>query len=309
MLGGGGAVGTAYVAGALKALEEAGLVLDSAALMVGTSAGAIAAAQLRLGHGPDAVLAAADASPDPDAAGPAKHYEPAWTTRGEKYRRVVGAGGVIARSMLKVPLPMPSSRVQASFPPGLFRIRDQRRVKQMLPDAWVSKELWLVAYEVAARRREALGRRPEHRQYSMRDAVLASCAVPGFYEPITLGGRMYVDGGVWSTTNLDLAVKGGCEQIICIAPMPYQVPGRPTAGQRLLRRSAMRSLRFEMSQAGQRSRDVLLIIPTVDDLATHGRNILRGTGNAVVAERSYEQTRALLRQPRAERFVFPAAAS
>jgi NTE family protein len=308
VLGGGGAVGTAYVAGALKALEEAGLVLDSAALMVGTSAGAIAAAQLRLGQGPEAVLAAADASPDPDAAGPAKHYAPAWSTRGEKYRRVIGAGGVITRSMLKVPLPMPSARVQKSFPPGLFRIRDQRRVEEMLPEAWVSKDLWLVAYDVAARRREALGRRPEHRQHSMRDAVLASCAVPGFYEPIMIGSRMYVDGGVSSTTNLDLAVKHGCQQIICIAPMPYQVPGRPTAGQRVLRRSAMRSLRIEMSQAGERNRDVLLIIPSVDDLAVHGRNILRGSGNAVVAERSYEQTHNLLRQPRAERFIFPATA-
>ena len=39
----------------------------------------------------------------------------------------------------------------------------------------------------------------------MADAVAASCAIPGFYHPVEIDGRRYVDGGMRSTSNLDLA--------------------------------------------------------------------------------------------------------
>ncbi len=40
---------------------------------------------------------------------------------------------------------------------------------------------------------------------SVPDAVLASCAVPWLFAPVEIGGREYVDGGVWSPVNLDAA--------------------------------------------------------------------------------------------------------
>jgi NTE family protein len=49
------------------------------------------------------------------------------------------------------------------------------------------------------------------------DAVGASCAVPGIWPPVTINGRRYIDGGIRSAANADLAA--GCERIIVIAPL------------------------------------------------------------------------------------------
>jgi len=49
------------------------------------------------------------------------------------------------------------------------------------------------------------------------DAVTASCAVPGVWPPVTIEGRRYIDGGMRSGTNADLAA--GCDEVIVIAPM------------------------------------------------------------------------------------------
>ncbi|SFL72667.1 patatin-like phospholipase family protein [Geodermatophilus ruber] len=52
-------------------------------------------------------------------------------------------------------------------------------------------------------------------------AVAASCAVPGIYPPITIEGRRYVDGGMRSTANADLAE--GCARVVVLAPIPRGV--------------------------------------------------------------------------------------
>src|SRR3954470_2291164 len=123
-LGGGGAVGLGYASGVLSALADAGVDLASAGLVVGTSGGAIGAAALRQGAAPEDLLAVADAEPDPtrSARGRApRHFEHAWTDGLDLCHRVVGTSAVVARSMLKLPLPMPTDAVEAMFPGGLFR--------------------------------------------------------------------------------------------------------------------------------------------------------------------------------------------
>jgi NTE family protein len=50
------------------------------------------------------------------------------------------------------------------------------------------------------------------------DAVAASCAVPGIWPAVTVEGRQYIDGGMRSSSNADLAV--GCDEVLVIAPMP-----------------------------------------------------------------------------------------
>src|SRR4051794_7999125 len=51
---------------------------------------------------------------------------------------------------------------------------------------------------------------------SVADAVLASCAIPWVFAPVEIGGRDYVDGGVWSVTNLDAAPAGRDTQVLCL---------------------------------------------------------------------------------------------
>ena len=53
---------------------------------------------------------------------------------------------------------------------------------------------------------------------TVRDAVLASCAVPWLFAPVAIDGREYVDGGVWSPVNLDAAPGGRDAHVLCLAP-------------------------------------------------------------------------------------------
>src|SRR5213078_3369481 len=50
------------------------------------------------------------------------------------------------------------------------------------------------------------------------EAVAASCAVPWLFAPVSIGGREYVDGGVWSATNLDAAPAGRDTHVLCLNP-------------------------------------------------------------------------------------------
>ena len=304
-LGGGGAVGIAYIAGVLGALAERGVDLHSAGLMVGTSAGAVAAAALRGGADAAGVQAFSDAAPDDAAAAAGKtprHFEPAWQDRLELWHRMVGSSAVVARSMLRMPLPMASPRVRAYFPAGLFRPRGDG-MATLLGDAWPVDPLWVVAVDLATRRRVALGRRPEDRQYPLHRAVMASCAVPGFYEPVTLGRRHFVDGGVNSTTSIDMAVRAGCSRVVAVVPLGYEPGGRPRPLDRVVRRAAVRGVRRELGRVGERARDVLVIQPHAVDLELHGTNVLRGTANARVTERAHERTHELLARPEAADFL------
>jgi NTE family protein len=54
------------------------------------------------------------------------------------------------------------------------------------------------------------------------DAVAASCAVPGVWPPVTIGERRFIDGGVRSGTNADLAA--GADRILVVEPAPADVP-------------------------------------------------------------------------------------
>jgi NTE family protein len=56
---------------------------------------------------------------------------------------------------------------------------------------------------------------------SLVQAVAASCAVPGVYPPVTIEGRRYIDGGIRSAANADLAQ--GCDRLVVLAPIPRGV--------------------------------------------------------------------------------------
>jgi NTE family protein len=57
------------------------------------------------------------------------------------------------------------------------------------------------------------------------DAVAASCAVPGIWPPVSIGGRRYIDGGVRSPENADLAA--GYDQVLLISPVGESWSGIP----------------------------------------------------------------------------------
>ena len=53
---------------------------------------------------------------------------------------------------------------------------------------------------------------------TVAQAVLASCSVPWIFAPVQIGGREYVDGGVWSPTNLDATPARRGSEVLCLNP-------------------------------------------------------------------------------------------
>ena len=73
------------------------------------------------------------------------------------------------------------------------------------------------AVDLANGRRVMFGS-PEAPEASVGDAVEASCAIPGVFRPIRIGGRSYVDGGAWSPTNMDTADVRRGTRVLCLNP-------------------------------------------------------------------------------------------
>src|SRR5581483_4590995 len=91
---------------------------------------------------------------------------------------------------------------------------------------WPSRQTWVVAVDYHSGRRVAFGRQGAP-SASLADAVVASCSLPGWYEPKVIGGRRYVDGGVRSSTSLDLLSRLDLDEVYVLAPMACADPDRP----------------------------------------------------------------------------------
>ena len=79
---------------------------------------------------------------------------------------------------------------------------------------WVGDRLRVVVVEATSGDRQVLA---ASSGVDLVDAVTASCAVPGVWPPVTIAGSRYVDGGIWSVANADLAA--GCDRILVLAPL------------------------------------------------------------------------------------------
>jgi NTE family protein len=227
VLGGGGVIGQAFHVGVLAALAEAGFDPRTADLMVGTSAGSQIAALLRAGVSAsdlaasasrealseegDRLLApvrAAGGIPEPGPRGPGLAAAPGLLAR-LATRPWEARMGVLLAAALPA-----GRRTTGRFVAGLDPLFGRR-----WPDG-----LWITAVRLDTGRRVAFGS-PEAPAASVGEAVAASCAIPGFFTPITIGGVRYVDGGCHTPTNLDLVAGVGLEVVVVSSPM--SVEGRP----------------------------------------------------------------------------------
>jgi NTE family protein len=304
VLGGGGTVGMAYHAGVLRALEvEAGFVADSADLVVGTSAGSVVGAYLRSGWTTDDFWQMALGTHPTmrgigvsDVTGEPLHsdiFVPSWRTPFDLYRRALGSAYVLGRSLLPVRLPMALAVppvLARLFPGGLFDMAEgRRRFEEELPEEWPERSLWLTTVDIHSGRRVVLGR-PGAPKASLRRAVMASAAIPGFYRPVRVGRRVLVDGGAHSSSNLDLAVRDGCELVIAVVPMAFDTALAPDRLMQLARRWPARALAVEVAMARKRGIEVLMLRPTGAEVRVHGLNMLRPDGLDRVARAAYEAT-------------------
>jgi NTE family protein len=313
VLGAGGTVGLAWHAGVLRALERtAGITPDDADLIVGTSAGSVAGAYVRTGWSTEELYQVAlGTHPSLDGLSAEELDErsrgilrPAFRDPFELYRRLVGSAYVAGRSFVRVPTPwfkVPEA-LQRAFPGGVFEMAEgRRRFAEELPKEWPDRPLWLCTVDIDSGRRVVLGKPGRSPLASLQAAVSASCAIPGVYSPVRVGRRLLVDGGLHSTTNLDLAATpGGCDLIIGAAPMAFDTGGSlPSPLTQLVRRVPARMLIDEMETARRRGCEVLLIRPSAGELRIHGMNLMRRGGWDLVAKAAYESA---CRQLESDRF-------
>lgn len=306
VLGGGGLVGISYHAGVLKALDDYGMDVKGSEIIVGTSAGALVAAYLTSGW------AAADfyeysfgrhpssRSPAEAEAASLRRFDPLWASSDEHVRRVVGSLLAVAASRGLRPPGLPSNRLRGWFPPGMYSLEATRaRLEADLPLAWPHKGLHICAVDLDAGRRVVFDKRSAQ-DVRFADAVLAAIAIPGFFPPVQIGNNAFVDGGVVSTTSLDVALDQGCDTILCIAPLGYRFDGMtsprdPKLWPALAVRSLFaRSLRRSLEKARDRGVPALVIRPGLTEVRTHGSNAMRRHDEAGIAEAAREGTLRLM---------------
>jgi NTE family protein len=202
VLGGGGVTGVAWEIGVLAGLAEAGVDPAGADLVVGTSAGSVVAAQVANGVPVEEMYERQLAGPGAEAAARMstgallRWLAAVLTTRDpQRARARIGRMALAANTM---PEAERRAVIEARLP-----VRD-----------WPRQRLLITAVDAATGEFRAFDR---DSGVSIVDAVGASCAVPGVWPPVTIGGRRWIDGGARSAANVDLAA--GCDRVVVLAPL------------------------------------------------------------------------------------------
>jgi NTE family protein len=309
VLGGGGLIGMGYHAGALKALDDYGIDVAAADVIVGTSAGSVISAYLAIGWTPSDFIDYAngihpDVAKDATSNGVPSVFVPLYSNPAERIARSIGSMFAVASSrgylnrLTRGRVPIP--RLRRAFPAGLYSTTDTRvRLHEDLPQGWPRNDVYLCAADLYTGERVAFGH-PDAPDAPFPDAVLASTAIPGIFPPVRIGERQYVDGGIVSATSLDLAVDAGCEAIICVAPLGYRNEGGVAEprlwGPMLVRSLFARTLRREVVEARARGVSVLVIRPWASDLAELGTNSMRNFDRSAIVDLSHRSASRVLKE-------------
>jgi len=211
VLGGGGTVGTAWTAGLVSGLRREGVDLAEADLIVGTSAGAIVGTMLATGQ--DLDLLDAPASPT-DQSGPAPKADPGRMTEVFAILRDPSLEPADARRRVgRVALAAETITEQAHIAliSTLITARE-----------WPDRELLITAVDIETGELKVWDRAGVA---PLPTAVASSCALPGLFPPITINGRQYMDGGIGSGTNADVAT--GADVLVVVEPLAHLFPREP----------------------------------------------------------------------------------
>lgn len=261
VLGGGGIAGIAWELGILTGLAEAGVDLTGADVVVGTSAGSVVGAQVT-GDIPLADLYATQLEPpDAELGGrmsrvAALRLVPPYALPGSGRTKLARVGRV-ARRM---------------HAPG--SVDREAVIRSRLPvHTWPERDLRVTAVDAVSGRFTVFTR---DSGVDLVAAVAASCAVPTVWPPVDVAGRLYMDGGMRSTANVDVAREA--QRLVVLAPLPRSI-------------SSKASIRAQVERVAPRAWSV--ITPDAESLAAFGRNLLDPATRAAAAEAGLRQSRAL----------------
>jgi NTE family protein len=289
VLGGGGVLGEAWMMGVLAGIEDAtSFDLRRCEAFVGTSAGAIVAAHLSSGQRPRRP-ARPKSEIEVAAPKPVEGLAAAGLTAAKRAGALalsasaafaplaLGAaapGGAVLRATMLRRLPRPSSNL------------DSLRAHVERSGARFDGRLRVTAVDRRTGRRVVFGS-PRAPRASVAAAVTASCTVPWLFAPVEIDGREYVDGGVWSPTNLDAAPTGRDTHVLCLHPTANISGSHPLLS--VIRRVGRSAVSLEALVVRRRGARVQWVAPDPHAAAAMGSNFMDRAPRAHVLAAGYRQ--------------------
>jgi NTE family protein len=271
VLGGGGVAGIAWETGLLFGLAEHGVDVTDADVILGTSAGSAVAAQVTSG------LALAEL------------YDRQAVPTGDSTEMPVDVDleKMIADWTSLLEATSPGIELRAAI--GRFAVAsptvpERRRrevIEARLPShEWPDRDIRIVAVDAATGEERVF---TSADGVALVDAVTASCAVPGIWPPMSIDGRRYIDGGVRSSTSVDLV--SDFDVVLVLAPVEDLTvldPAVDKASQKVLKR-----------------KKTLCIRPDEGALAAFGANPLDPATARPASQAGREQSKAVVDDVRA----------
>jgi NTE family protein len=258
VLGGGGVTGVAWEIGLLAGLRDAGVDLSTADVVIGTSAGSVVAAQLTGGLELEEL------------------YERQLRGAVRELPARLGAASLVRYAYAAL-MPGDERRMSARLGRMALRARtvSEAERRAVIADRvpvreWPDRRLLITAIDAETGEFRVFDR---DSGVDIVDAVAASCAVPLVWAPVTIDGRRYIDGGIRSPANVDLAA--GCNQVVVLAPSAAA-----------LRRSARPAA--QLAALGPQIRSAL-VSPDQQALKDMGRNVLDPAYRAAAARTGRRQ--------------------
>jgi len=300
VLGGGGILGEAWLTAVLAGIEQGdGFDPCACGSYVGTSAGSIVATALlagerpgeRLGHLPE----------QPPVADSNGAEEPSTIRRAFDTAASLGGAALAPLASLALSSTAPGGAVLRRS--ALARVRtggrslaELGRMVERFGLDWDGR-LLIAAVEVESGRRVMFGA-PGATHVSVSQAVQASCAIPGVFQPLRAGGRSFVDGGAWSPTNLDAAQVGRGDRVLCLNPTGSTRGGirEPAAALAAVSRSLAAAEALALKRRGASTRTVN---PDQASVAAMGTSLMDPSHRREVIGAGLRQGRRLAEELRA----------
>jgi NTE family protein len=297
VLGAGGIVGQAFHAGVLAALEqEMGWDPRRAEVIVGSSAGSVTGATLRLGVAASDLAARAAGGPV-SASGEAFFTAVDGADQGLPVPSVgdflqgwnLPSPALVARTIRRPWAARPAAIASTILPSGRYDLRERTQVLDGFRPGW-PPGLLICATRRDDGRRVVFGR-PGAPYALVSEAVAASCAIPSYFASVPIGGRHHVDGGVHSPTNADVLAHAGLDVVIVVSPMSaaHGSSRGPDAG---MRWAMHRRLEREIRRLRAHGTTVVRFEPGPETLGVMGLNAMAEDRSAEVAAAARRDTLA-----------------